>query len=181
MRTPPTRRRSQRGSARGHRKSSWPATGCGPNGLQRHASASSAWWRGGHHWRDEGAVVIAPAVAAVALTRGPVAESVTQRTAIVSFRTDAPAHAFVTLGNGARVDAGGGVDHVAKLERLKPGARYTYTVATGSGVLATGRFRAAPARAASFTFAVVGDFGSGNRNEAAVATLVESWHPDFVL
>jgi hypothetical protein len=48
-------------------------------------------------------------------------------------------------------------------------------------VLAEGRFRAAPARAAGFTFAVVGDFGSGNANEAAVASLIGSWRPDFVL
>jgi hypothetical protein len=48
-------------------------------------------------------------------------------------------------------------------------------------VLAEGTFRAAPARAARFTFAVVGDFGSGNRNETAVARMIESWRPDFVL
>ena len=49
--------------------------------------------------------MIAEALAAVALTRGPVAESVTPRSAIVSFRTSAPERAFVTLRNGARVDA----------------------------------------------------------------------------
>ena len=48
-------------------------------------------------------------------------------------------------------------------------------------MLAEGTFRAAPARAARFTFAVVGDFGSGNTNETAVASMIESWHPDFVL
>jgi len=125
--------------------------------------------------------VIAEAVAAVSLARGPVAESVTQHSALISFRTAAPEHSFVTLQNGARVDAGAGVDHVARLTRLTPGRRYTYTVRTDSGVLAEGRFRAAPSRAARFTFAVVGDFGSGNRNETAVISLIESWHPDFVL
>jgi hypothetical protein len=125
--------------------------------------------------------VIAAAVAAVALTRGPVAESVTQRSAIISFRTAARDHAFVTLQNGARIDAGTGVDHVARLTRLTPGTHYTYTVATDSGVLAEGTFRAAPVRAARFTFAVVGDFGSGTSNETAVASMIESWHPDFVL
>jgi Calcineurin-like phosphoesterase len=125
--------------------------------------------------------VIAEAVAAVALTRGPVAESVTQRTAVISFRTAAPSHTFVTLQTGARIDAGSGADHVARLTRLTPGTHYTYTVRTGSGVLARGTFRAAPAGAARFTFAVVGDFGSGNKNETAVASLIESWHPDFVL
>jgi len=101
--------------------------------------------------------VIAAAVAAVALTRGPVAESVTQRRAIISFSTASPDHAFVILQNGARVDAGTGVDHVARLTRLTPGMHYTYTVRAGSGVLARGTFRAAPARAGRFTFAVVGD------------------------
>ena len=125
--------------------------------------------------------MIVAAVAAVALTRGPVAESVTQRTAVISFRTAAPEHSFVVLRAGPRIDAGTGVDHVARLTRLTPGMRYTYTVGTDSGVLAEGRFRAAPAGAARFTFAVVGDFGSGNANETAVASMIESWHPDFVL
>ena len=125
--------------------------------------------------------MIAEVVAAVALTRGPVAESVTQRSAIISFRTAARDHSFVILQNGARIDAGTGVDHVARLTGLTPGMHYAYTVRTDSGVLAKGTFRAAPARAATYTFAVVGDFGSGNRNETAVASMIESWHPDFVL
>src|SRR3954452_534264 len=125
--------------------------------------------------------MIAEAVAAGALTRGPVAESVTQRSAVISFRTAVPEHAFVTLPNGARIDAGNGVDHVARLRRLTPGMHYRYIVRTGSGVLGGGRFRAAPARAGKFTFAVVGDFGSATPNETAVASLIASWHPDFVL
>src|SRR3954449_10666000 len=125
--------------------------------------------------------MIAADVDALALTRGPVAESVTQRSAIISFRTAVPEPSFVTLRNGARVDAGTGVDHVARLTRLTPGRHYTYTVRTDGGVLAEGRFRTAPARAARFTFAVVGDFGSGTANETAVASMIHSWHPDFVL
>jgi hypothetical protein len=125
--------------------------------------------------------LIATTVAAVALTRGPVAESVTPRSAIISFHTSTPKRAFVILQNGARIDAGTGVDHVARLTRLTPGRRYAYTVTADSSVLAEGRFRAAPVGAARFTFAVVGDFGSGSENEAAVASMIESWHPDFVL
>jgi Calcineurin-like phosphoesterase len=125
--------------------------------------------------------VIAEAVAAITLTRGPVAESVTPRSAIVSFRTSAPDHDSVILQNGARIDAGTGVSHLARLTRLTPGAHYKYTIEGGSGALATGTFRAAPAGASRFTFAVVGDFGSGTSHETAVASLIESWHPDFVL
>jgi acid phosphatase type 7 len=125
--------------------------------------------------------VIAEAVAAVALTRGPMAESVTQRSAIISFRTSARDHDTVLLQNGARIDAGTGVSHVARLTRLTPGEHYDYTVEGESGALATGTFRAAPLGASTFTFAVVGDFGSGTSDETAVASLIESWHPDFVL
>ena len=126
-------------------------------------------------------MVIAVAAAALALTRGPVAESVTQRSAVISFRTSAPARSFVVLRDGTRIEAGTGLGHVARLTRLRAGMYYTYTVRADSGVLAEGRFRAAPVRASRFTFAVVGDFGSGNRSETAVASMIESWHPDFVL
>jgi hypothetical protein len=136
------------------------------------------FWRSGG---NEGAIMIAEAVTAVTLTRGPVAESVTQRSAIVSFLTSAPDDDSVLLQSGARIGAGMGVSHVARLTRLTPGERYEYTVEGESGVLATGTFRAAPAGASRFTFAVVGDFGSGTSDETAVASLIESWHPDFVL
>ena len=125
--------------------------------------------------------MIAEAVAAVALSRGPVAESVTQRSALISFRTTVPDHASVALRNGRRFDAGTGIAHSARLRGLRPGMHYRYTVEADSGVLAEGGFRAAPGRAARFTFAVVGDYGSGTANETAVASLIGSWHPDFVL
>jgi hypothetical protein len=125
--------------------------------------------------------VIAEAVTAVVLTRGPVAESVTQRSAVISFHTSARDHDSVVLQNGDRIDAGTGLNHVAKLTRLTPGKHYEYTIEGDSGALATGRFRAAPVGASRFTFAVVGDFGSGTTDETAVASLIESWHPDFVL
>jgi calcineurin-like phosphoesterase family protein len=125
--------------------------------------------------------MIAEAVAAVTLTRGPVAESVTPHSAIISFRTSEPDRDSVVLQNGSPVRAGDGIDHVARLRRLTPGERYDYTVEGTAGALATGSFRAAPAGASRFTFAVLGDFGSGTTDETDVASLIESWHPDFVL
>lgn len=125
--------------------------------------------------------MIAEAVAAVTLTRGPVAESVTPHSAIISFRTSARDHDSVLLQNGGHIEAGTGVSHLARLTGLKPGKHYEYTAEGDSGPLATGTFRAAPVGASRFTFAVVGDFGSGTSDEAAVASLIASWHPDFVL
>jgi len=108
-------------------------------------------------------------------------ESVTPHRAVIAFRTATRAAAFVTLPGRGRIPAGTGVAHVARLTGLTPGRRYRYAVRTRSGVLAEGAFRAAPARAARFTFAVVGDFGNGSADEAAVAAMIGSWHPDFVL
>jgi hypothetical protein len=126
-------------------------------------------------------MLIAAAAAAVALTRGPVAESVTPRSAIISFRTATPQRSFVVLQNGARSEAGSDLSHTARLTRLTPGEHYTYTVHVGSRAVAEGSFRAAPTGATRFTFAVVGDFGSGSASETAVASMIGSWHPDFVL
>ena len=125
--------------------------------------------------------MIAEAVAAVVLTRGPATESVTQRSAAISFLTSTRDRDSVLLQNGARFGAGAGVNHVARLTHLRPGKRYEYTVEGESGALATGGFRAAPSGASRFTFAVVGDYGSGTSDETAVASLIQSWHPDFVL
>jgi Calcineurin-like phosphoesterase len=125
--------------------------------------------------------VIAEALAAITLTRGPVVESVTQNSAIISFRTSEQDDDSVILQDGTRIRAGAGVDHVARLSPLTPGKRYRYTVEGTGGALATGSFRAAPVRASRFTFAVVGDFGSGTSDETAVVSLIQSWHPDFVL
>ena len=54
-------------------------------------------------------IAAAAAGAAVALTRGPVTESVTPRSAVISFRTATRDHAFVTVQNGARIDAESGL------------------------------------------------------------------------
>ena len=125
--------------------------------------------------------MIAGAVAAVMLARGPLAESVTRHSAVIAFRTSTRDRASVLLQNGVTLEAGTGTVHVARLSGLTPGMHYDYTVEGSSGVLAAGTFRAAPAGASRFTFAVVGDFGSGTSDETAVASLIQSWHPDFVL
>lgn len=38
-----------------------------------------------------------------------------------------------------------------------------------------------PAEEASLSFAVIGDYGSGNQDEADVAALVSSWEPEFII
>jgi tartrate-resistant acid phosphatase type 5 len=125
--------------------------------------------------------VIAAALAAVALTRGPVVESVLPRSALVSFRTAGAQPAFVTLADGRRFPAGSGSEHTARLTGLAPGRRYRYWIGTPAGLAGSGAFRSAPVGPARFTFAVVGDYGSGSPNEYAVTRLIGTWKPDFVL
>lgn len=45
----------------------------------------------------------------------------TRRSAVISFRTSVRGHDFVLLQNRRRIDAGNGLDHVARLTRLTPG------------------------------------------------------------
>jgi tartrate-resistant acid phosphatase type 5 len=50
-----------------------------------------------------------------------------------------------------------------------------------SSQTATAAAIATPSADATFTFAVIGDYGDGSRNEAAVAKLVASWKPAFII
>jgi hypothetical protein len=123
------------------------------------------------------------AAAQLTLTRGPLTESVSPRAATIAFVTSAPARAVVTLDDGTIEETPSERDHAVRLNGLTPGRTYSYRVGTieGGKILARGSFRAAPNGPARFTFAVVGDFGSGSEAERRVAREIGSWHPDFVV
>ena len=109
------------------------------------------------------------------------AESVTQHRAVIAFRTATRSTPSWRSPERRPHPRRHGCRARRPADRPDPGRRYRYAIRAGSGVLAEGSFRAAPARATRFTFAVVGDFGNGTANETAVASMIESWHPDFVL
>ena len=72
--------------------------------------------------------------------------------------------------------------HAVALTGLDPGSTYHYRVEGVGGSSATGCFRTAPASDNSrFSFAVVGDSGSGGKGQLAVAALLERLRPDLVL
>lgn len=58
------------------------------------------------------------------------------------------------------------------------GAPSTPATTAGAGPTSTGT---SPAPEQPTTFAVIGDFGTADAHEAAVAALVTSWHPAFVI
>lgn len=72
--------------------------------------------------------------------------------------------------------------HHLKLSGLRPGAGYGYAAYVGGVVAGTGSFRTNPGpEDGTFRFAVIGDSGSGNANQFAVAKQLTAWKPDFVL
>jgi Calcineurin-like phosphoesterase len=65
---------------------------------------------------------------------------------------------------------------------LAPGTEYAWTADVRGDVRASGTFRTAPlALASGIRFAVIGDYGSGNDHEYAVARVVAAQRPDFLL
>lgn len=121
--------------------------------------------------------------AQIGLTRGPLTESVSPHAATIAFVTSEPVRAVVALDDGTIEETPLERDHAVRLGGLTPGRRYRYTLGSleGNKILAHGSFRAAPSGPARFTFAVVGDFGSGSDAERRVAREIGSWRPDFVL
>ncbi len=65
---------------------------------------------------------------------------------------------------------------------LRPGTLYAWTAAVDGVARASGSFSTAPPSLASpVTFAVIGDYGSGNEHEWAVASAMAATRPAFVL
>lgn len=79
-------------------------------------------------------------------------------------------------------EPGVGVLHQLHVEGLQPATLYRYRCYDGDTPAGEGVFKTLPERSdASFRFAVLGDSGSGNANQMAVASALERWNPDFVL
>lgn len=107
----------------------------------------------------------------------------------------------------AFVEATGETQHVATFKGLKPGTPYKYEAYEGMpgtvpsfkdaqgrirvpvdpnrptvALVGTGSFRTNPGPTSHrYRFAVVGDTGSGNANQKAVASQIAAWKPEFVL
>jgi hypothetical protein len=82
-----------------------------------------------------------------------------------------------TAPDGTTVTAADG-----RFTGLEPGVRYVWTAAVGGIGRASGSFHTAPTSLATpITFAVIGDYGSGNDHEWAVGRTLAAEDPDFVV
>ncbi len=111
-------------------------------------------------------------------------QNVSARSATIAWMSEEAGAGFVRYGETSeleheRGDGRTGKRHAVTLSGLRPGSRYYYRVA---GAQKTASFRTAPGEPDSgFTFAVVGDSGTGSKAQRAVADLMERMQPDLIL
>jgi hypothetical protein len=111
-------------------------------------------------------------------------QNVSVRSAVIAWMSEEPGAGFVRYGETPeleheRGDGWTGKRHAVALSGLRPGSRYYYRVA---GAQKTSSFCTAPEEPDSgFSFAVVGDSGTGSKAQRAVASLLERMQPDLIL
>src|ERR671920_290298 len=119
--------------------------------------------------------------------REPYMQGVTANSAVICWVSAGPDAGVVEYGKTPELgrkeaEARIGGRHAVALTGLDSGSTYHYRVEGVGGSSATGCFRTAPAGDDSrFSFAVVGDSGSGGKGQLAVAALLERLRPDLVL
>jgi 3',5'-cyclic AMP phosphodiesterase CpdA len=120
-------------------------------------------------------------------TRGPYVQGVTATSAIICWVSKAPGAGAVRYGKVpdlGREDMDRRISrrHAVALVDLDPGSTYIYRIEDVDGSSQTGSFRTALAGEDSgFSFAVVGDSGSGGKGQLAVARLLGRLAPDLIL
>jgi predicted phosphodiesterase len=119
--------------------------------------------------------------------REPYVQGVTASSAVICWVSKHPGSGVVEYGKSPELgcketDPRVRRRHVVALAGLDPGSTYHYRVEGVGGLSPTGCFRIAPVGDDSrFSFAVVGDSGSGGKGQLAVAALLERLRPDLVL
>jgi predicted phosphodiesterase len=119
--------------------------------------------------------------------REPYVQGVTASSAVICWVSQHPGSGVVEYGKTPELgrketDPRVRRRHVVALAGLDPGSTYHYRVEGVGGSSPTGCFGTAPVDDDSrFSFAVVGDSGSGGKGQLAVAALLERLRPDLVL
>jgi acid phosphatase type 7 len=118
--------------------------------------------------------------------REPYVQSVTAFSAIICWVSEHPGSGVVEYGKTPELgrkqtDPRVRRRHVVALAGLDPGSTYHYRVGGVSESSSKGNLRTAPADDSRFSFAVIGDSGSGGKGQLAVAALLERLRPDLVL
>ena len=116
----------------------------------------------------------------VTVVRGPYLSVVTDRSAIISWWTNLPSPGSVTVA-GTIVDDPAGITahHAVTISGLAPGQSYPYTVSS-EAASQEGTLRTAAPPGQSFSFAAIGDFGTGGPGQIQNAANIAAASTDFV-
>jgi hypothetical protein len=127
-------------------------------------------------------------VASKRSSRGPYVQGVTATSVVIAWMSKEPGAGVVKYGEKAPElgweEADRRIDrrHAVAIAGLEPGSTYHYRVKGVCESWLKGSFRTAPAgEGSSFSFAVVGDSGSGGKGQRVVAGLLGRLEPDLVL
>ncbi len=116
----------------------------------------------------------------IGIRRGPYVSNVTGTSALVSWWSNIAAPGSVSVAGRSMKDPQGALQHhTVTVTGLQPGTLYPYAVASGNDSR-KGSFRTAAPAGRTFSFAAVGDFGSGNRAEAETAAGIASADTEFI-
>jgi hypothetical protein len=116
----------------------------------------------------------------VSIRRGPYVSSVSATAALVSWWSNIPATGSVLVAGRSVMDPQGAVQHhTVAISGLTPGRLYPYSISTGQDS-ATGSFRTAASAGQTFSFAAIGDFGSGNLAERDTVAGIASADTQFI-
>jgi 3',5'-cyclic AMP phosphodiesterase CpdA len=119
--------------------------------------------------------------------REPYVQGVTATSAVVAWMSKEPGAGVVKYGKAPElgweeVDRQTGRRHAVAIAALEPGSTYYYRVEGVGESWLRGSFRTALANEDSgFSFAVVGDSGSGGKGQRAVARLLGLLKPELIL
>jgi acid phosphatase type 7 len=119
--------------------------------------------------------------------REPYVQNVTATSAVIAWVSEEPGAGVVKYGKTPelgreQIDRWIDNHHAVAIADLEPGSTYHYRVEGVGRSWPTSRFRTAPTvQGTSFSFAVIGDSGSGGKGQLAVARLLGHLKPDLIL
>ncbi len=128
-----------------------------------------------------------PETRPVRLTRGPMVQSVTETSAVLTWETNVASDERVEFGPTSQLGFVGESAkqvryHSAKLSGLEPGREYFYRIIGNGTKLTEGlSFRTNKPAGQPFRFVVFGDSGVGSKEQRAIAVQVEAAQPDFIV
>jgi len=132
-------------------------------------------------------VVLSAPPPPLTLVRFPYLQNLTTSNVTIAWKTNLEGDSVVEYGispniNRREINPQLSFLHYVNLKGLKENTIYKYRIKTNGIVLMDNlHFKTAPLYSNLYTFAVIGDFGWGSNEEFAIANIIKSKNPDFLI